>query len=364
MFSRSTADAARVASMAAVLVIHATQPSCDQVLRMHTVFSVDTLAMALNQAARFCVPMFIVLSGYALMAREQALAQKKGCALTLVTAWQFYKDRLSKIVLPFTLWSLIYFLWSAPWQAGLGTALDWLLRDQPLRYLSGQAQYHLYFIPIIVQCYLLFPVLMRLPSPWWTALFFCVTLILTYPSQELFAAIGIQALHIPAWCSPVFLAWFSLGMRLASVSHATPKASPKASRRWLALAIFVLAMFGVIGEFWHNSFRFDSVDEICHFNRWSVLVLVAAAVWNLAVWNQTIACWLEPPRTKKALQWLAGVSFAVYFLHPLILNALMQAGLQNPFLKLALLIGLSLLAVAGLERLLQKTPRIAQALGW
>jgi peptidoglycan/LPS O-acetylase OafA/YrhL len=120
----------------------------------------------------------------------------------------------------------------------------------------------------------------------------------------------------------------------------------------------------VVGEFWHNSFRFSDAGEICHFNRWSVLVLVAATVWNLAVWNQTIARWLKPPRTMKALQWLAGVSFAVYFLHPLILNSLMQAGLQNPFLKLVLLIGLSLLAVAGLERLLQKTPRIAQALGW
>ena len=119
-------DFLRVLAMAAVILGHVTAAY------IHNESSFTLLGMNpaffLNQAARFSVPMFFLLSGFSLGLREQPLSSPA-----------FWKGRFLRVLPPYLIWTLIYELWNR----NLGPRQ--LLRDL----LTGQAAPHLYFIPII-----------------------------------------------------------------------------------------------------------------------------------------------------------------------------------------------------------------------
>lgn len=135
---RTELDFLRVLAMAAVILGHVTAAY------IHNESSFTLLGMNpaffLNQAARFSVPMFFFLSGFSLGLREQPLSYPA-----------FLKERFLRILPPYLVWTLIYELWNA------SLAPRQLLRDL----LTGQAAPHLYFIPILLQFYLLYPLLRR-----------------------------------------------------------------------------------------------------------------------------------------------------------------------------------------------------------
>lgn len=134
-----------------------------------------------DQVLRFSVPLFTALSGL-------ALAKKY---LDQLEIKNFYQSRLLKLLPLYILWSAIY----------------WLVTRQPFPF-----EYHLYFVPMIFQAYLLFPVILPLVKKFpWPALIISALLQILYfqhhgiPSQD-------QSLYI--W----FAAWqfyFVLGIFLA-----------------------------------------------------------------------------------------------------------------------------------------------------
>lgn len=104
--------------------------------------------IAFDQLLRFCVPLFIALSGYALARRY-----KKG--FSLIT---YFRRRIMTIVPLYLLWSLL-FIYIFPrlypaWASAPGIPLLDIL-------LLGKADYHLYFVPLIVQLYIFFPFLIQ-----------------------------------------------------------------------------------------------------------------------------------------------------------------------------------------------------------
>ncbi|HFD32746.1 MAG TPA: acyltransferase [Gammaproteobacteria bacterium] len=128
-----------------VLAIHATAPAINP--QYHIAESWIVALIAINQAARFCVPLFFFISGltYGFFYEQQY----KGCYAC------FIKKRSSKILIPYTFWCFFYLC------VRLITG-DLSIDDlSPLHlmvmYLTGSASGHLYFIPAIFQFYLLLP---------------------------------------------------------------------------------------------------------------------------------------------------------------------------------------------------------------
>ena len=103
----------------------------------------------LNVAARFAVPTFVMLSGMGL-----ALSKRQE------GYFSFIKRRVRKVVVPYIFWSAIY---SCTWDENVGVfhlttpSFSKVLLDL----LTGRACYHLYFVVIIIQLYLLFPLIRR-----------------------------------------------------------------------------------------------------------------------------------------------------------------------------------------------------------
>lgn len=125
------------------------------VLVIHFVSSIKTpifyngwqfWALFFDQLSRFCVPLFVALSGYTLMA-------KYGQSLGNVMV--FWWRRISKLIPLYVWWCLIITLaiMVVPEWQWEGFMSGWWQKV-----MFGYADYHFYFVPMIFQLYLVFPV--------------------------------------------------------------------------------------------------------------------------------------------------------------------------------------------------------------
>lgn len=104
--------------------------------------------IVLNQIARFSVPLFLALSGFGLARKYQH---------EIPSLREFFMRRVSKLLPPYLLWSVILLAImriSDSWQQSQGSLWESLL--------YGEADYHLYFVPVIFQLYLLFVFLLKI----------------------------------------------------------------------------------------------------------------------------------------------------------------------------------------------------------
>lgn len=141
-------DIVRGVAIIAVVAIHA---SAIAQSRMSAVSPLYAVYVTLTYVSLFAVPAFIFISGLVL-----AHVYREG----IPSYGTFLSRRIASIGAPYVIWSLFYYLYSArashlpfglAWLGGLTKAL-----------LLGTAFYHLYFVVIILQMYLLFPAILGL----------------------------------------------------------------------------------------------------------------------------------------------------------------------------------------------------------
>ncbi|HLR65983.1 MAG TPA: acyltransferase [Virgibacillus sp.] len=115
------------------------------------------LTQFFNQISRYGTPAFAIISGFLLY--NQAI--KRGFQFQ-----KFLQSRFTKIIIPFLIWSFIYLL--LKWQynqfefPAINSSQE--IKDFLYVFFTGKSNYHLYFIVIVVQFYLLFPLLQFIKS--------------------------------------------------------------------------------------------------------------------------------------------------------------------------------------------------------
>lgn len=130
-------DILRTFSIFAVILVHTTTRTLE-------VTSYNLLktpwTLFLNQAARFAVPLFFMISGFVLELNYHLHE----------SYFAYLKKRFSRIFIPYVFWSLIYYFFVY----AKGRDPDFLKS-----LLFGEASYQLYFIPSLLIFYLLFPLI-------------------------------------------------------------------------------------------------------------------------------------------------------------------------------------------------------------
>jgi surface polysaccharide O-acyltransferase-like enzyme len=94
----------------------------------------------LNTLSRVAVPLFVILSGHLVLSKEKTTNIR-----------EFYKRRFSRILIPFLVWLIIYYGWAIYWDQ---------IRLTPqyiLQTLWSANIWHLYFLIIILELYILAP---------------------------------------------------------------------------------------------------------------------------------------------------------------------------------------------------------------
>lgn len=315
--SRLTSDLLRVLAIFAVLVIHATGGNETAFAAGHVWLSDDFLGVLLNQLARFSVPVFVALSGFGLTMKYAGPSGESVMDGTAVK--EFYLGRAVKILLPFVFWTVLYFfllkrfIWTAEagLLANLGTNAGLLLS-----YLTTQGvDYHFYFFIIILQCYLVFPLLMRVRRWWVWMILLLVQLAFTAPAHELFLLAGIRR---PSFFSAFLIYWafwFYTGIMLAARRERIAALLGRI-RGWVAAGAVLLTAAAVVGEDIWKSYTCSDPGAYDHFSRWTVVAFGLAVLLFFTRFDGRISAWLERDmRRGRAVAWLAGLSFCVYIFH-------------------------------------------------
>ena len=134
----------RVIAINLVILLHCISPYVSN----STLFGTKTwwICDILSGVARMGVPTFFAISGYLLLCDSRTLNIK-----------EFYKHRMSKILIPFIVWDIAYFLAG---RISTGQSIDIKVFFSEL--LVQGSQYHLWYVYSITGLYLLAPFLKRI----------------------------------------------------------------------------------------------------------------------------------------------------------------------------------------------------------
>ena len=204
------------------------------------VFDENVVARALFYVMfSFGVPLFILISGFVLYNRY-------GPDVPLS---DFYARRFKKVLIPYTIFSVIYIAfagWENGWYPSRGKML-WMV-------LTGNSYYHLWFVRLIVQVYLLYPFLARFYRRF-EEKGKVTHLLLASLAFQTFTNVGIQLLK--GWGMPhvevldlfltvtYFIFYFFLGIYVCRNRKKIGPAVDRFVARWAlpGLALYAMAIF-------------------------------------------------------------------------------------------------------------------------
>lgn len=143
-------DVFRAIAIFAVIAIHATSRTLAETMDT----SMFHPFLFINKFSQFAVPSFVFLSGFVLFYNyiDRPLSGK--------TLGKFYSRRLIYIIVPYLMFSLFYFGMKMTAGHSWGLPSGELAAKLGKYLLIGTAYTHLYYIIIIIQFYILFPLLL------------------------------------------------------------------------------------------------------------------------------------------------------------------------------------------------------------
>ena len=291
-------DYARVVLMLSVIAIHVTSSYIFSESRI-SLFGMN-LAYLINQAARCSVPGFIILSGASL-----------GMGKTEYSIGSFYISRMKKIVLPYLIWYTVYFAYNSR-----GTAVSaWDFAVFFKGILKGSTAPHLYFIIVIVQLYILYPLLRRLVGRHkCAAVIISFAAGLGFQTLSYLACLGVHLLPYDnlLYLSPLtWIHFFVLGMCVPA--GAMEKLCRWAKRRFpLLILLSAAAALGYALESRALSTYDTSVKP--HLFLYAPLILVTALGFG--------ACVKKYRTLNRFVGFLSRVSMDVYFCHVIVIKLL------------------------------------------
>ncbi|PZO37411.1 MAG: hypothetical protein DCF19_18945 [Pseudanabaena frigida] len=267
-------DLLRAIATTLVIGIHASHHwwfGVNNVTNINFEIFIDTIV---NQVGRFTVPIFVILSGYALSKSEE----KRPFDLKI-----FVQRRLWRIVPPYVLFTLLNVVGRSQFRDS-----DWLERGQQIwqAIATGMGDYHLYFLGIILQCYVCYPFLRHISfsvKNLYILLIFTFSLFSLRWSTANFGLLpNIGNLlsdgnHVIYW-----LPYFQIGIWLAKDREWTNLFVAKwRSRLWGYL--FAIAATLELSEFYWMAIFKNSAEAIGHYTRPTVVLMTLSfLLWSIS----------------------------------------------------------------------------------
>lgn len=295
-------DILKAAAIIGVILIHVTSNSFAISPQESTHYNL----VILDQIMRFSVPLFVALSGYTLAARY---LHKE------ISIKDFYLRRAARILPYYLAASAAIYLYLhnvLPWSKNIENFPLWKM------IFLGKTDYHLYFVPMIIQLYLAFPFIIKSFKKWpistvatafvLQSLVFVITNLSVKKAFSMPFAWGDQQQYL---MSLTWIFYFVLGIGLANLSSL-----PNAKRNSIKILGVVLTTLGLIFTL-RESFQIlanhQDLIEATRFTRYPILIYSSGVIIISVLFGKTL---LRLPNA--AIKFLAKVgliSFSIYLLH-------------------------------------------------
>jgi peptidoglycan/LPS O-acetylase OafA/YrhL len=259
-----------------------------------------------NQVGRLAVPIFVILSGFGLAQAELNRPFQ---------FWGFMQRRCLRILPPYVFFTLLNLSFRDRFQS---MDLPSKLADLLEALGNGSGDYHLYFLVIIIQCYISYPLLRRCQ---FSPMRLVALLVITFSlftlrwSISLFGWFAPIAAYVPDSNHCLFwLPYFLLGTWLAkhpdwfaaSIKRCT-------TNQWGA--IWAIASGLELSEFYFAAIRMGAAEPAGHYGRPTVVLLTLAFL----CWAMSWQGWKR--RLSPQIIEVAGKSsFTIYLLHTQVLR--------------------------------------------
>lgn len=324
-----------------VIFIHAS----DGALKAARAFDLEWISVVtINACSRVCVPWFVILSGFLLLDPK-----KTNCFL------QFYRRRLTRLLLPFVFWIVVYSLWRHFHQGQKLTGIQWITEA-----VNGRVYYHLWFLYMILGLYVSAPFLSRMlqrlnnaERAMFMSLWFCLASVL--PWVEWFGKVKFP---MPLGYFSSYFGYFLFG------GWAREWEPTLRSRRLLGAAALILVASTSLGTYLISA-RDNDFNQVFMAYLAPNIVVMSLASWIYFMMGNVSG--IEQQSSVSRLLTFAGSrSLFVYGIHILVLEiingneAFNHAGM---LMKVVVMTIVTFLVSVGIARLLRRIPLAARLTG-
>jgi peptidoglycan/LPS O-acetylase OafA/YrhL len=322
-------DVYRALAILAVLLIHTTSSAVGSLSRDSLLYP---MYVAVNSAAHFAVPAFLFLSSLVLLYNYDGRAK--------INWSTFYRRRLWSIIVPYVLWSGFYFL-LVNRNHGLRIIDNWPVFFKGL--LDGSNYTHLYFIVIIVQFLLVFPLFLRFTQLRWVRPHL-ITFGIVLQTAFYLGNYYFFHIHKIGTFASSYLLYFFLGAYAGIALKSSKSWIDKPKPALYGAAIMLAAVY--VAQIWMQMFHTHYIPQpwLSWVNYLSVygycsvccLLLIHTSSWLFA----------SGQLVRRFMVSLGVASFGIYFIHPLILFYWRSKVMMNgPFLYPILILGGGIVAL-------------------
>jgi surface polysaccharide O-acyltransferase-like enzyme len=192
------------------------------------------ILLVIKELTVFSVPAFLFVSGYFV---AYSTLSSHG-----IVQYKFVKNRILDIFIPYLIWSCGTFVLDGVF-GSIYSPIEYLIR-----LLTGKASPIYYFIPIIIQLYLITPVIMRFTHNHKNKLLLALSVIV-HLGTIVFRYIGIFVAKvdvIPSWFFGNFILFFTIGILFGT--HLNQSKQIIVRYKWFFLVGLILFTFPAIIE--------------------------------------------------------------------------------------------------------------------
>ena len=322
-------DTLRIVCMLAIIITHITEPYIDRASNYNSLYRG---IFSLNVACRFGVPCFLMISFFIYWHQLYDKGRSWG---------ELLARRLKRLIPAFLVWSLIYVVLhrllkrttgdahsATPWIYDMGLT-NWRFWREIV--LLGRAETHLYYLPMVITCLLLIPLLKLLWKPAavsWTFLIGMLTawVVVYYGSciygpdtaigQPLNQAVSLwqNIVAIPLLVFPV------VGMMSAGQRSWREWIARTPTTLWIGILLFGFALH-VVETLWLLHYADQAATKSMQEHRW-LIALAGLKPGRFVSAVAVFVLFLRSPLMRDPFPKVSHHAFGLHFMHPVIILGL------------------------------------------
>ncbi len=301
------------------------------------------VANVFDSLLRFCVPIFVMITGALLLPKEYQL-------------YDYLKNRILRIIIPFVFWTFIYIIlnYILLILSGNSLSFNFVLKDIAQKIING-ASFHFWYIYMIIGIYLFIPIIgkwVRNCDEKEIVYFLGIWLLITIWNQP-FCLKVLPKLELPYFTG--YIGYLVLGYYLSikNFDYIKPQ--------YLIVLFFLAGSITAIGTYYFSARDEGFNEEFYAFLTPNVLMSTIAVFLffnNLSIKNKLV---------KKIFSFINNLSFGIYFVHILVIILFNKIGLNcmiiNPIIGIPLVSILCLFSSSLIIYFLKKLPYLRKLVG-